>query len=225
MAKSFFSSHLPLAVPWLVVAQASCLEARQARPLAQLLAQVPLGGGLTLLAPVLLASCAFYLALSRSLGLLMTVLMLLTGWLDVSASFQLVAERLTERWQVLCPDWRGFGLSEWNPQGYWFQDYVGDLDAILAKALEPDALRRYRSVEAFGEDLQKAREHRPISARHIGPVTLALPEDVQAVFVPVVAHRVAATIATDPVTPLLERLLPRQANYCADLLAKTRDSQ
>lgn len=47
---------------------------------AQLLAQVPLGGGLTLLAPVLLASCAFYLVLSRPLGVLMTVLMLLTGW-------------------------------------------------------------------------------------------------------------------------------------------------
>lgn len=58
-------------------------------------------------------------------------LMLLTGWLDVSASFQFLAEGLLDRWQVLCPDWRGFGLSEWAPQGYWIQDYVADLDALF----------------------------------------------------------------------------------------------
>lgn len=57
-------------------------------------------------------------------------LFLLHGWLDVSATWQHVVEGLLPRWQVLCPDWRGFGHSEWPADGYWFPDYVGDLDAI-----------------------------------------------------------------------------------------------
>jgi serine/threonine-protein kinase len=51
---------------------------------------------------------------------------------------------------------------------------AGDLDAILAKALEPDPARRYRSAEAFAADIQRSREHLPISARRIGPATLAV---------------------------------------------------
>jgi tetratricopeptide (TPR) repeat protein len=50
----------------------------------------------------------------------------------------------------------------------------GDLDAIIAKALEADPARRYHSAEAFAQDIQRSREHRPISARHISPATLAL---------------------------------------------------
>lgn len=44
----------------------------------------------------------------------------------------------------------------------------GDVDAILAKALDPDPSRRYASVAAFADDLQRHLEHRPIAARHIG---------------------------------------------------------
>jgi pimeloyl-ACP methyl ester carboxylesterase len=32
---------------------------------------------------------------------------------------------------VIAPDWRGFGLSEWSADGYWFADYLADLDALL----------------------------------------------------------------------------------------------
>jgi tetratricopeptide (TPR) repeat protein/tRNA A-37 threonylcarbamoyl transferase component Bud32 len=49
----------------------------------------------------------------------------------------------------------------------------GDLDAILAKALEADPARRYRTVEAFAEDLDRSRRHEAISARRIGFVTQA----------------------------------------------------
>lgn len=44
----------------------------------------------------------------------------------------------------------------------------GDLDAILAKALEPDPTRRYASMEAFANDLARHLAHLPISARRIG---------------------------------------------------------
>jgi pimeloyl-ACP methyl ester carboxylesterase len=56
---------------------------------------------------------------------------LLHGFLDVSASFQYLVEPLLDRWQVLAPDLRGFGFTEWPAQGYWFQDYVADLEAIV----------------------------------------------------------------------------------------------
>jgi pimeloyl-ACP methyl ester carboxylesterase len=57
-------------------------------------------------------------------------LFLLHGWLDVSATWQFVAEGLLPAFQVLAPDWRGFGFTEWPQDGYWFQDYVGDFEAI-----------------------------------------------------------------------------------------------
>jgi len=58
-------------------------------------------------------------------------LFLTHGWLDVSATFQPLVEPLLSRWQVLLPDWRGFGYSEWPQDGYWFFDYVADLEAVL----------------------------------------------------------------------------------------------
>ena len=51
---------------------------------------------------------------------------------------------------------------------------TGDLDAIIAKALEVEPTRRYSSAEAFAQDIRSSREHRPISALRIGTATLAL---------------------------------------------------
>ena len=59
-------------------------------------------------------------------------LFLLHGWMDVSLSFQFVVDELQRDWHVIAPDWRGFGLSAWATQGYWFPDYYADLDALLA---------------------------------------------------------------------------------------------
>ena len=64
-------------------------------------------------------------------------LFMLHGWMDVSASFQFLVDALERDWYVLAPDWRGYGLTEWPPDGYWFYDYVGDLDALV-RALSPD---------------------------------------------------------------------------------------
>jgi len=58
-------------------------------------------------------------------------LVLLHGWMDVSASFQFLVEALVGNWYVIAPDWRGFGLSEWASGGYWFPDYIADLDVLL----------------------------------------------------------------------------------------------
>jgi pimeloyl-ACP methyl ester carboxylesterase len=59
-------------------------------------------------------------------------LVLLHGWMDVSASFQFLVDALRGDWEVLAPDWRGYGLSEWGRSDcYWFPDYLADLDALL----------------------------------------------------------------------------------------------
>ena len=65
-------------------------------------------------------------------------LFMLHGWMDVSASFQFLVDALRADWQVIAPDWRGYGLSAWGPADcYWFPDYMGDLDRLLAH-FEPD---------------------------------------------------------------------------------------
>jgi pimeloyl-ACP methyl ester carboxylesterase len=59
-------------------------------------------------------------------------LVLLHGWMDVAASFQFLVDAFSRDFHVIAPDLRGFGKSAWQPQGYWFPDYVADLDALLA---------------------------------------------------------------------------------------------
>ncbi|MDA8107634.1 MAG: alpha/beta hydrolase [Betaproteobacteria bacterium] len=66
-------------------------------------------------------------------------LVLLHGWMDVSASFQFMVDALAPDWDVYGPDWRGYGLTDWGPADcYWFPDYVADLDALLDR-IQPDA--------------------------------------------------------------------------------------
>lgn len=64
---------------------------------------------------------------------------LLHGWMDVSASFQFLVDALPAHWDVYAPDWRGYGLTEWSGSDcYWFADYMGDLDQLLDR-IQPDA--------------------------------------------------------------------------------------
>jgi len=66
-------------------------------------------------------------------------MVLLHGWMDVSASFQFMVDALAADWDVLAPDWRGYGLSAWSGADcYWFADYIGDLDMLLER-IQPDA--------------------------------------------------------------------------------------
>ena len=65
-------------------------------------------------------------------------LVLLHGWMDVSASFQFLVDSFARDRFVLAPDWRGFGLTDWARDGYWFPDYYADLDVLL-DIYAPDA--------------------------------------------------------------------------------------
>ncbi|MDY6942482.1 MAG: alpha/beta hydrolase [Pseudomonadota bacterium] len=57
--------------------------------------------------------------------------LLLHGWMDCGASFQFLVDHLPQGWHLIAPDWRGFGDSEWAQGGYYFPEYLADLDIII----------------------------------------------------------------------------------------------
>jgi pimeloyl-ACP methyl ester carboxylesterase len=62
-------------------------------------------------------------------------LLLLHGWMDVSASFQFLVDCLPKNQKCVSFDWRGFGDSEHSgADSYWFADYVADLDFFIEAA-------------------------------------------------------------------------------------------
>lgn len=60
------------------------------------------------------------------------LLVFLHGWGDSGATFQFVVDAMAGRWHVVAPDWRGFGRTYCRATGYWFPDYLADLDALLS---------------------------------------------------------------------------------------------
>jgi pimeloyl-ACP methyl ester carboxylesterase len=64
-------------------------------------------------------------------------LFLLHGWADTGMTFQFLADAMSGDWRLIAPDWRGFGGTAWSRGGYWFPDYLADLDALLEQ-LSPD---------------------------------------------------------------------------------------
>lgn len=58
-------------------------------------------------------------------------ILLLHGWGDSGETWQFVADLLPPRRTLIAFDARGFGRTQWPDDGYWFPDYLGDLEAIL----------------------------------------------------------------------------------------------
>ena len=75
-------------------------------------------------------------------------MVLLHGWMDVSASFQFLVDALAADWDVYAPDWRGYGLTDWGQSDcYWFPDYIADLETLL------DAFHADAAVNLVGHSL------------------------------------------------------------------------
>ena len=74
-------------------------------------------------------------------------LFLLHGWMDVGASFQFLVDAFARDWYAIAPDLRGYGRSEWQSQGYWFADYIADLEALV------DAFAPGERVDLVGHSL------------------------------------------------------------------------
>lgn len=66
---------------------------------------------------------------------------LLHGYQDTGDTFQFMVDAFDRDWPLVAVDWRGFGHSDWAQQGYWFPDYLADLDALLDE-LSPDVAAR-----------------------------------------------------------------------------------
>jgi len=102
-----------------------------------------------------------------------TPLVLLHGFMDCAATFQFLVDALAGERAVVAPDWRGFGQSAWNADGYWFADYLADLEAwldewcpgeaadvvghsmggniaLMYAGLRPERVRRLVTLEGFG---------------------------------------------------------------------------
>jgi pimeloyl-ACP methyl ester carboxylesterase len=94
-------------------------------------------------------------------------IVLLHGWADTGETFQFLVDCLPGDWSVVAPDWRGFGRSEWQPAGYWFADYLADLDALL-EALSPDRPARVVGHSMGGNVLSLYGGARPERLERIG---------------------------------------------------------
>ncbi len=101
-------------------------------------------------------------------------LVMVHGWMDVSASYQFVVDAMAHGHYVIAPDWRGYGLTQADPvDNYWFPDYMADLDflldhyagdrpvhlvghsmggnvAMLYAGVRPARIRRLVNLEGFG---------------------------------------------------------------------------
>ena len=101
-------------------------------------------------------------------------LVLLHGWMDVSASYQFTVDALQQERRIIAPDWRGFGLSGCaQADHYFFADYLADLDllldhhapgqavdlvghsmggnvAMMYAGVRPERVRRLVNLEGFG---------------------------------------------------------------------------
>lgn len=60
------------------------------------------------------------------------MIFLLHGWMDSSITFQFMVDAFRFNWHVIAPDWRGFGHSAYAKDGYWYPEYLADLEAILS---------------------------------------------------------------------------------------------
>lgn len=68
-------------------------------------------------------------------------IVLLHGWGDTGETWQFVVDALSQRHTLIAYDARGFGRTQWSDgqccDGYWFPDYLADLEVIL-EHLSPD---------------------------------------------------------------------------------------
>jgi pimeloyl-ACP methyl ester carboxylesterase len=68
-------------------------------------------------------------------------IVLLHGFMDTGATWQFLVDCLPASWTFVAPDWRGFGDTGQAAGGYWFADYLADLEALLEVLVPHDRAR------------------------------------------------------------------------------------
>lgn len=59
------------------------------------------------------------------------LLFLMHGWMDFSATYQFIVDALEREWNIMAPDWSGYGGSEGREGAYYLTEYIADLDALI----------------------------------------------------------------------------------------------
>jgi pimeloyl-ACP methyl ester carboxylesterase len=60
-------------------------------------------------------------------------IVLLHGWMDCGAAWQLLVDQLPEDWPLLAIDWPGYGQSARQAGHYWFPEHLAELDWLLGE--------------------------------------------------------------------------------------------
>lgn len=58
-------------------------------------------------------------------------ILLLHGWMDCAAAWQLLVDQLPDHWPLLAIDWPGYGYSARREGHYWFPEHLAELDWLL----------------------------------------------------------------------------------------------
>jgi pimeloyl-ACP methyl ester carboxylesterase len=69
------------------------------------------------------------------------------GWGDSGETFQFIVDHLSSRHTIVAFDARGFGRTQWPQDGYWFADYLADLEAII------DAISPSEPIDLLGHSM------------------------------------------------------------------------
>ena len=112
-------------------------------------------------------------------------LLMLHGARDCAATFQFLVDALEGEWNIVAPDWRGHGHSQWTPQAYWVHDFLADLDALLDAVfpgVRPDVVGHSMGGNVAGLyiGLRPDRIRRFVSLDAMGPMPHRLPVDMAA---------------------------------------------
>ena len=157
-------------------------------------------------------------------------IVLLHGTQDSSATFQFMVEHLQGDWCVIAPDWRGHGRSQWVSQGYWFHEFVADLDALLDALLPGAALPLVGhslggNIAGVYAGLLPHRVTHLVSLDGFGPLTNRVPVDVRTILTRLLSipksargHRSYASVeaVADRLMKGNKRLSREQALFLAD---------
>lgn len=65
-------------------------------------------------------------------------LILLHGWGDTAETYQFLVDHLDASRTCIAIDMRGFGRTQWPDDGYWFPDYLADVDTLLEQLAPPE---------------------------------------------------------------------------------------
>lgn len=68
-------------------------------------------------------------------------ILLLHGWMDCGAAWQLLVDHLPDEWPLLAIDWPGYGHSARHATHYWYPEHLAELDWLLEEIAPQKPLR------------------------------------------------------------------------------------